>query len=384
MSPGPFGTWGFPHCRRRQGDVREGMENPPERSAVELTIPWRTIFKIFAAALLAYAAFRLRRFIELFFLSLLIAVAFRPLLHRLERSRWPKWTGVLITGVVLFGSAALLFGMLIPAVSSQGTQFVKSLPEFKTHLQQRLPESGPVRNLANEFFSNPAFSNPEPLLKQVLAWGGTALERVAEFFVVLVLAVYLVADGRRVFEWLAAFLPERERRKLPAAADEITLVVGHYVAGNVITSVLAAIYALIVLEALRVPNAILLALLAGIFDFLPIIGFFLFTIPAALLALTVSPAAALLVAVLYGAYHVFENYFLVPRVYGNRLRLSELTVLLSCLAAGLLAGVIGVLLVLPLVASYPIVERYWLRPYLERDTVKRHDRIEAREYSRSE
>jgi len=113
---------------------------------------------------------------------------------------------------------------------------------------------------------------------------------------------------------------------------------------------------------------------------LPLIGFFLFAIPAVALAFTVSPTTAALVAALYVAYHLIENYFIVPKVYGNRLRLSTLTVLVSCLAAGLVAGVVGVILVLPIVASYPIFERIWLQPYLQRGTVQEHEQIEAEEH----
>jgi predicted PurR-regulated permease PerM len=80
---------------------------------------------------------------------------------------------------------------------------------------------------------------------------------------------------------------------------------------------------------------------------------------------------------LYGAYHLAENYFIVPKVYGNRLRLSTLTVLIACLAAAALAGVIGVIIALPLVACYPIVERIWLRPCLEGDTVRKHEQVDA-------
>ena len=115
---------------------------------------------------------------------------------------------------------------------------------------------------------------------------------------------------------------------------------------------------------------------------LPLIGFFLFAIPAVALALTVSPASAAWVAALYVAYHVIENYFIVPKVYGNRLRLSTLTVLVSCLAAGLVAGVVGVILVLPVVASYPIIERMWLQPYLEPSTALKHARLDAVEHPR--
>jgi predicted PurR-regulated permease PerM len=121
----------------------------------------------------------------------------------------------------------------------------------------------------------------------------------------------------------------------------------------------------------------------AVFDVLLLIGFFLFTIPAMAMALTVSPGTALLVGAFYGAYHLFENYFIVPKVYGNRLRLSALTVLISCLAAGMIAGVVGVIIVLPAVASYPVLERYWLRPHLEPDTVEKHVAIDAREHGAS-
>ena len=85
-------------------------------------------------------------------------------------------------------------------------------------------------------------------------------------------------------------------------------------------------------------------------------------------------------AVLYVAYHIIENYFIVPKVYGDRLRLSTLTVLVCCLAAGLLAGIVGVILVLPIVASYPILERIWLQPYLQGGTVEKHEKLEAEEH----
>jgi predicted PurR-regulated permease PerM len=131
---------------------------------------------------------------------------------------------------------------------------------------------------------------------------------------------------------------------------------------------------------LNVPNAALLAVLAGIFDVLPLIGFFVSLLPAVGMALTISPVTAGIVAALYVVYHAIENYLIVPRVYGHRLRLSTLTVLVSCMAGALVAGVIGAIAVLPIVASYPIIERIWLRPHLENDTVARHKEIDEKEH----
>src|SRR4051812_37083000 len=76
---------------------------------------------------------------------------------------------------------------------------------------------------------------------------------------------------------------------------------------------------------------------------------------------------------LYLAYHPIENYLIVPKVYGNRLRLSDLVVLLSVLAGSYLAGIPGAILVLPLVAAYPTLERIWLADYVGRETIAKHE-----------
>ncbi|RYZ51644.1 MAG: AI-2E family transporter, partial [Proteobacteria bacterium] len=101
--------------------------------------------------------------------------------------------------------------------------------------------------------------------------------------------------------------------------------------------------------------------------------------PAIILGLTISPVTGVLVAGAYILYHAIENYFLIPRIYGNRLRLSDLVVLVSLIAAGTLGGIVGAIMILPLVASYPIVERIWLAEYLGKGVVRRHGhKVDAR------
>jgi predicted PurR-regulated permease PerM len=149
------------------------------------------------------------------------------------------------------------------------------------------------------------------------------------------------------------------------------------VLGQVITSLLSFFYVLGLLTVLKVPAALLLAVLAGLFDVLPVLGFFLAVVPAMLFALKVSEPTALIVFAGYIAYHAIENYFIVPAVYGSRLRISTFVVLLSLLAAGLLAGIEGAIAALPIVASYPIIEKIWLRRYVGETTLKEHARIES-------
>lgn len=161
------------------------------------------------------------------------------------------------------------------------------------------------------------------------------------------------------------------------ASVEIGGVVSSYMLGQLVTSLICGAFAFAVLALFHVPNAALLAVIAAVFDILPLIGFFLSIIPALIVAASVSPGTAWWILLLYTAYHLIENYFIVPKIYGDRLRLSTLTILVSCMAAGLVAGVVGALAILPLVASYPIVERIWLRRHLEDDTVAKHAEIDA-------
>ena len=358
----------------------ENVAESPKRSQSEITVSWATLLQVFLACLLVYLAIRLWPLVELLFLALLISIAFRPLIKWCAKQRWPKWAGVLVAALLLLGSSSLLVVVLSPTVGREGAAFVKELPTLKDQILNALPPSGPIREFADQLLSSPAFSNPEAILKYVAGWGRVVFEGFIGFFVVLIVAIYFLADGERVYKWLLAFLPEAQRQKMALAGEEVATVVGHYMIGQVITSVLCAAYAFGVLSALHVPSAVLLAVLAGIFDVLPLIGFFLFVIPAVAIALTVSPATAALVGALYLAYHLLETYFIVPKVYGNRLRLSTLTVLVSCLAAGLVDGVLGIILVLPIVASYPILERIWLQPYLERGTAQKHARLDAGEH----
>jgi predicted PurR-regulated permease PerM len=144
------------------------------------------------------------------------------------------------------------------------------------------------------------------------------------------------------------------------------------VGGQFIAALLFAAFTGIVLMVLRVPAVLPLAVIAGFCDVIPVLGILLATVPAVLLALSVSPHTALAVFLAYVGYHLFETYFLLPRIYGHQLRISTLAVLLALLAGGKLQGLIGIVIALPLVAAYPIIERYWLRGYLQARVLTDH------------
>ena len=105
---------------------------------------------------------------------------------------------------------------------------------------------------------------------------------------------------------------------------------------------------------------------------MPVIGFIASSIFAVAMALTVASSTALIVLALYATYHMVENYIISPWAYGDRLKLSNVAVILAFAVGGELAGVIGALIALPIAAAYPAIERIWLREKLPADTVREH------------
>jgi predicted PurR-regulated permease PerM len=197
--------------------------------------------------------------------------------------------------------------------------------------------------------------------------------------IALVLAIYMLLDGRRTCEWIVAFAPTQKRPRVKQTASEARVAALAYVRGNVATSIIAAIATYTAMLLLDVPAALLLGVIAGILDFVPVLGVILATVPAVLLALTVSFWTAVAVVLFHAAYNIVENYYIAPKVYGRELRMSSLAIITAFAVGAELGGVIGALVSLPVAAMYPTIERIWLGDRLGPATVEAHERIQQTE-----
>jgi predicted PurR-regulated permease PerM len=203
----------------------------------------------------------------------------------------------------------------------------------------------------------------------------TLLLGLAAVVLAFVLAIYLLIEGDITYAWLLAYVPMNRREKVHATIVEARTLMLDYVVGNIATSVFAGVFVLVALRVLNVPARFLLALLAAICDFIPVLGFVISAVPAVLIGVTVSGTTAVLVLVVYVFYHLVENYVIGPRVYGNRLKLSNIAVIIALFVGAAIGGVVGALVALPFAAAYPAVERIWLADYLGRRVVQDHEKL---------
>ena len=358
--------------------ARADIRATPERERVDLHIhlPTRTVVKVLLTLIVVWAGLRLWPQFVLLLISLLVAVALHPVVTALERRGLGRGAVVGLMTLAMCAVAALLITVVFTSLAEQLSKLVQDFPALRDRVDQRLPAHYPtLKRVVREIFALPSSPEIAAQLKRPLALGTVALSGMVSIFLMIVVTIYLLLDGKRLYAWLIAYIPRVHRERMAVTAEEVSQVVYAYVRGQAICSLLFAVFCGIVLSVLGVPAVVPLAILAGLCDVIPVVGVILATVPAVLLALTVSPATAAIVLACYVGYHVIEAYFLVPRIYGQRLRLSTLAVLLALLVGTTLQGLIGAVLVLPLVAAYPIIERIWLASYLAPDAVKDHSAL---------
>lgn len=347
---------------------------------VELRIPFATLWKIAFFALVVVVIVKLWPVIVLLIVATLIALMLEPLVARMTRWGMRRGIAIAIVALVLFAIVAAFFAVLLPVMFAQFSDLAKDLPRIGQQVSQKAPRLKPV---IDEFTARaqrpPNASQVEQWLTRGLLGARFVLGGFTALILTLVVAIYLLIEGRRAFEWLIAFASDDVRQKLRRTARETCPIATAYMRGQAITCCLCGGVALTTLLLLHVPAAVALAVLAFIADLVPVVGTIVMTVPAVAMALLAGPVKALIVAAVYLAYHLTESYFIIPRVYGKQMRLSTLTVLLAVTVGGALQGALGAVLILPFAAAYPVVERIWLREKLGAKTVAEHRRIETAE-----
>lgn len=337
----------------------------PERRRLPFELTATSILKVIIAVICVWAWLRIWQFALAVVVSIFVAVAVEPVVRWLETRRVPRWLAA-CAPILLF--VVLIGGFLAAAWSSITDQAAMVGPEL-VKIEKRVQSIPMIGDLLKGSLGKEGAS----FLKNYgSAVGQSALRAVLLVAIGLVLTVYLLLEREKTFEWVITFVPRRHRPKARLTASKAREVVFGYALGNIATSFFATVFVFVALTALKVPAALLLALLAGLFDFIPVLGFVLSAAPAVLLAMTVSPTSGILVVVLFLAYHFLESYLIAPRIYAGRLRLSNVAILISFAVGAELAGAIGAILALPIAAIYPAVEQIWLSDYLGEDVVADH------------
>jgi predicted PurR-regulated permease PerM len=307
-----------------------------------------SIALITLAALLVYA---LRHVLLLVFGSILIAVGLRGLAGVIERiapigKRWSLAAAALI----VIGVLAAIFWLGGAQIGSQMAQLAQTLPEAWASLRTRLESNSMTSALIGEIEFAMSSSSPLPAFaSRVGSWTMSFAGATLQLLLVLIAAGFMAASPDTYRGGALSLAPSRVRPHLRQAFKASATALRKWLVGTLFSMVFLSVTISIGLWLLGVPAPLALGLLAGIAQFVPLVGPILAALPAVLLALTVGPELAAWTALLYFVLSQIEANLIYPLIQERAVSLPPALTLFGVIAFGLLLGPLGVLFATPLI-----------------------------------
>ncbi len=355
----------------------ESPKPPPPRSAPwnRETRRWVLIGLVVALALVLYW---IREIIPVLILALLLAYLLNPLVvllrRRLPLSRLQATTILYLAFVALLAAAGIT---LVPLLVRQVRGFLSDLDQVVAQIDAALGQL-PLLDALGIRLDSALIA--DQLRAEVTSLTGFiprfligAISRVLSMVVILVLSFYLLKDAEWIGRSIDNAVPTEYRDEAQHIKAELASIWSSFLRGQILLAIIIGVTVSIVLTVLGVRNALLLGLLAGVLEVVPTLGPILAAIPAVLLAFFQGSAIwnienttfALIVIFAYVLIQEFENHLVVPTVLGSSVNLPAIVILFGALAGASLAGVLGIFLAAPVLATARLVLQYLLRKLFE-------------------
>lgn len=309
-----------------------------------------------------FALYLVREVLLTLYISGVLAIGLSPIVRRIEARRFtPKRFGVprvlailsLYVGFLLV--AAALFALILPPLAGQLRQLALALPGYVDNAQNVLIARGLITSRWSwgDLFAN--LEVPGLALTGLFGAVSGAIGVFGKVITVLVLPFYLLLEASSLREGILRFFKESNRRRADHVLQALTVKVGAWLGGQLLLGAVIGASATIGFWLIGVPYFYVLGVVAAVGELIPVIGPILASVPAILLALTVSPQTALITALYCWAQQFVENNFLVPRIMERQVGVSPVTIIVALLIGSTLLGFIGAVLAVPTAAIVQVV-----------------------------
>lgn len=331
----------------------------------------RVIGATLVVVFVALGFWLLYRFYQVFlilFVAIIMGTVIRPVVTWLHRRGLPRTAGVILVYTLLLG-LLIGFGLLLfPLIAEQGATVADAVPAYYSSLREAIVQF-PNQWIGRLGAFLPAtlsgLSEQQPLQQtgeemldsagQVLGYLTSAAHTLFIATALLLLAFYWTLDGQRTIQSLLLLIPQNQRESIGELIGAMESKVGFYIVGQSILCLIIGVLALVAYLLIGLPNALVLALVAGLLEAVPMVGPLLGAIPAAVIALSISPAKLVWVIVASLVIQQLENSLLVPRVMRKAVGVNPFVTLLAIFAFSSLFGVAGALMAIPIAAILQLI-----------------------------
>lgn len=333
-----------------------------------MAVEARTVVKVVLAAAATvgalYLLWRVRHIAGLVMIAVFVAIAIAPLVELLDRRFIPRVAAILLSYLAVFATIFGLGMLVVPPIVSEVEQFVTDVPGYVQDIRQ----SETLREYDEKYGVVDRLEEQAEKLPTAAEEAGAALRDVTvgvftaifELVIVLVIAIFLLLEGRRVLEFGFRQLPAEREQRARAIAHDVYKAVGGYVVGVVSLALLGGATTYAVLSILGIPFAVPLAVLMGFFVLIPLVGATIAGIVIAVVAaLHDFPTAPIAWVAFLILYQQLESHLLAPFIYNRTVKLHPLLVIVGVLLGAALLGIVGALLAIPIAATIQILVKDW-------------------------
>ncbi|HAX17421.1 MAG TPA: hypothetical protein DCY00_02350, partial [Actinobacteria bacterium] len=339
---------------------------------------WSLIGLIIIIVLVFYVIYLVRTATTPLLIGIVIAYMLIPLVKLLQK-KMRKIFAVTISYIIFLAIIFIILFFLIPLVIEQFKTFIMQIPyymqSFSEYLSNLVATNALIKNMQDFFQIKSDQLTSEEISKYLLGMlnienfnifqGATTVTRTAfniivNFIIGPLLGFYILKDTEMIHSAFLKIIPLRKKLEVDTILAKINRVFSRYIRGQLIISFIVGVLCTIALLILRIDFAVLLGFMAGLFNLIPFLGPIIGAIPAAFIALFVSPLKALLVVIIFVAIQQLDNYVISPNIMKYQIGLHPGIIILSLIAGGAVFGWIGLLLAVPMVAIIQEVLRYYL------------------------
>ena len=332
---------------------------------------WTIIGALVILGLVAWVANQVRIiWLPLVFAAGLVIIL-DPITTALQRAGVPRVLGTVFAFVVFIGFLVAIGFLAVPTIQEQAADFGTRLPSLYDETIEFLHQSGeslgidlgPVwtSETITEWVSDPA--NQETLQNLVGGFGsgaGRLIRGVAETVAVValapVLAFYLLLDLPRTKRMVVELVPHAIRDEFQHVSTRVATAVAAFVRGQLLVALFVGTLSSVALLILDLPFWLIIGMAAGLLNLIPFVGPFVGGALAVIVALVEGePSKAVLAVLMFTAIQQMDNHIITPMIQRTRVLLSPLVIVLALIVGGSVAGLLGVLVAVPLVAVIRIV-----------------------------
>lgn len=315
-------------------------------------IAMATIIKIIVILLAIAFLFIVRDVVAILLISLVFASAVDPWIDALQRRRIPRPLGILIIYLIVLGLLSLIIILFVPAIAAQVRQLSEKFPEIIDRIisqfssAQATPEGASLLSTIQETLTslNATLSR---ITSSIVIGVASFFGGLVSLIGVLVLTFYMTVEEQGMKKFIVAISPTSLQPLVVQMFLRIQRRMGSWLRGQLILGLIIGALSFLGLWILGVPYALVLALIAGVTELVPIIGPIIGAIPAVFIAFVDSPLKGLFVVILYLVIQQLENNLIVPKVMEKVTGLNPMVVVIFMLIGAKLAGIIGLILAVP-------------------------------------